>query len=256
MADNRSGGRTVHFYDALYTEDALSGLVLNPSVTQKVFHFMLDILIVASGPDPLKPGHYDVRSNSPRGTISITDEPCITRVYSSKGTFGTDEFQSQVRDRDRKAYKGVWAGFEAAHIFPLSDLQLFEDSGFSQWITNREGEHDSGINSCQNGLLMLSSMHQDFYSFWFSINPDDNYKIVSFDDDPFEVDGRILDPVCVVPNDERSVRDELLRWHFRQTVLNMRGAGEPGFELDFPHGTDMMGEIFSGQPKGWRPNFF
>lgn len=29
--------------------------------------------------------------------------------------------------------------------------------------------------------------------------------------------------------------DQLLRWHFRQAVLaNMRGAGEPVFENDFP----------------------
>ncbi|KAK9364517.1 hypothetical protein V1509DRAFT_643596, partial [Lipomyces kononenkoae] len=39
----------------------------------------------------------------------------------------------------------------------------------------------------------------------------------------------------------------LLRWHFRQAVLaNMRGAGEPIFETDFPPGSDMVGEIISG----------
>ena len=46
--------------------------------------------------------------------------------------------------------------------------------------------------------------------------------------------------------------DQLLRWHFRQAVLaNMRGAGEPIFEFDFPPGTDMMGEILGG-PEGSR----
>ncbi|KAK9372161.1 uncharacterized protein V1513DRAFT_453139 [Lipomyces chichibuensis] len=36
-------------------------------------------------------------------------------------------------------------------------------------------------------------------------------------------------------------------WHFRQAVLaNMRGAGEPSFEMDFPPGTDMIGEILGG----------
>ena len=41
--------------------------------------------------------------------------------------------------------------------------------------------------------------------------------------------------------------DELLRWHFRQTVLaNMRGAGEPIFEHDFPPGSDIMGDIMRG----------
>ena len=38
--------------------------------------------------------------------------------------------------------------------------------------------------------------------------------------------------------------DELLRWDFRQAVLtNMKGAGEPIFEDDFPPGSDMIGEI-------------
>ncbi|KAK9238691.1 hypothetical protein V1525DRAFT_341026 [Lipomyces kononenkoae] len=42
-------------------------------------------------------------------------------------------------------------------------------------------------------------------------------------------------------------RNDLLRWHFRQAVLaNMREAGEPSFEMDFPLGSDMIGEIFSG----------
>lgn len=43
------------------------------------------------------------------------------------------------------------------------------------------------------------------------------------------------------------VCDELLRWHFRQSVLaNMRGAGEPAFEHDFPPGMDIMKGIREG----------
>ena len=72
-------------------------------------------------------------------------------------------------------------------------------------------------------------------------NTQDNYKITSFVPDDWSVDGRVLDPVCRNPTDPHSVSDELLRWHFRQAVLaNMRGAGEPVFEHDFPHGTDML----------------
>jgi hypothetical protein len=41
--------------------------------------------------------------------------------------------------------------------------------------------------------------------------------------------------------------DQLLRWHFKQTVLaNMRGVGEPIFEHDFPPGSDIVGDILSG----------
>jgi hypothetical protein len=58
------------------------------------------------------------------------------------------------------------------------------------------------------------------------------------------VDGRILDPVCRNQDNPDHVSDEVLRWHFRQCVLaNMRGAGEPVFETDFPPGTDMMATL-------------
>ena len=68
-----------------------------------------------------------------------------------------------------------------------------------------------------------------------------------FDDDILGLDGRILDAVCRDSANPHCVSDQLLRWHFRQSVLaNMRGAGEPIFEHDFPPGTDMMGEIREG----------
>lgn len=74
----------------------------------------------------------------------------------------------------------------------------------------------------------------------------DGYKIIYFCPDPFGLDGRILDPVCRNPQDPNRVSDALLRWHFRQAVLaNMRGAGEPIFEHDFPPGTDMLAELRS-----------
>ena len=61
------------------------------------------------------------------------------------------------------------------------------------------------------------------------------------------IDGRSLDPVCRDPANPHCVSDQLLRWHFRQSVLmNMKGAGEPIFEHDFPPGTDMMTEIREG----------
>ena len=48
-------------------------------------------------------------------------------------------------------------------------------------------------------------------------------------------------------NDPRCPPDELFRWHFRQAVLtNVKGAGEPIFEFDFPPGTDVIGEICKG----------
>ena len=65
--------------------------------------------------------------------------------------------------------------------------------------------------------------------------------------DVFGLDGKVLDPVCRDPTDLHRVSEQLLRWHFRQSVLaNMRGAGEPIFEHDFPSGTDMVREIREG----------
>jgi hypothetical protein len=53
--------------------------------------------------------------------------------------------------------------------------------------------------------------------------------------------------VCLNPNNPDRVADDLLRWHFRQSVLaNMKEAGEPIFEHDFPPGTDMVKEILQG----------
>ena len=50
--------------------------------------------------------------------------------------------------------------------------------------------------------------------------------------------------------------DSLLRWHFRQAVLaNMRGAGEPIFEGDFPPGSDIAGEIRRGPKAAERMEF-
>ena len=44
--------------------------------------------------------------------------------------------------------------------------------------------------------------------------------------------------------DESRPVDQLLLWHFRQAVFaNMREAGEPVFESDFPPGLDMVDEI-------------
>jgi hypothetical protein len=49
---------------------------------------------------------------------------------------------------------------------------------------------------------------------------------------------------------------ELLRWHFRQAVLgNMRGAGEPSFEHDFPPGSDIVGDILRGPRVAERMEF-
>ena len=63
------------------------------------------------------------------------------------------------------------------------------------------------------------------------------------------LDRRLLD-------DPQGSSDELFRWHFRQAVLvNMKGAGEPVFEHDFPPGSDMVGGILKGPKAAERMEF-
>ncbi|KAK9387283.1 hypothetical protein V1515DRAFT_626092 [Lipomyces mesembrius] len=168
--------------------------------------------------------------NFETGTISITDELSIVRLYSSQESGRTEKcaITGIVNFRDDMDF---WVGFHAAHVFPLSQGQRFVDSGFSPGITNREESATRELILVRLDCLCSPISMKSLILFCFSINPDDNYKIVSFVPDVFG----------------RSVRDELLRWHFHQAVLtNMRGAGEPGFEIDFPPGTDMVGEILNG----------
>jgi hypothetical protein len=66
--------------------------------------------------------------------------------------------------------------------------------------------------------------------------------------------GGHLDPQLL--NHPQRPIDEFLRWHFRQAVLtNMRGAGEPVFEHDFPPGSDIMGDILRGPKAAERMEF-
>jgi len=77
---------------------------------------------------------------------------------------------------------------------------------------------------------------------------------VCFVDDDIGIAGTYLDQEFL-NNPQRPV-DQLLRWHFRQAVfVNMRDAGEPMFEHDFPPGSDMMGQILRGPKAAERMEF-
>lgn len=68
---------------------------------------------------------------------------------------------------------GFWAGFHAAHVFPLEDERRWVEHGHSRWITNLDNTMAaSGIDSVQNGLLMGTTFHQLFDQYLISINPD------------------------------------------------------------------------------------
>ncbi|KAL0631658.1 hypothetical protein Q9L58_009470 [Maublancomyces gigas] len=73
-----------------------------------------------------------------------------------------------------------------------------------------------------------------------SFHEDTGMSIATVTRPLFHLDQQFLD-------DPRRPIDQLSRWHLRQAVLaNMRGAGEPVFKIDFPPGSNMVGEIISG----------
>ena len=195
----------------------------------------------------------------PAASIQVSDEPWINRLTSHIATRRELRFRHEIRHRDRKCViSGLslpeilirahnWTAFEAVHIFPPEHESLWIQSDCQRWVKSTDDGSGSSINSSQNGFLLQKTVQQLFDQYLISVNPDDGYKIVVFAIDFLGCDGKVLDPVCRNPTDPHCVSDDLLRWHFRQSVLaNVRGVGEPLFEHDFPPGTDMIGEIRAG----------
>ncbi|KAK9490463.1 HNH endonuclease-domain-containing protein [Lipomyces doorenjongii] len=276
MTADRSEGRDVHIFAASDPQHAIGGLWRNDTITQRTFLSMLEILIVSTTSydvyrrsprakvqytdQLLEAGDYDIESE---GTIVVTDERYCPRTSSTISSLSASgrlkSFTKAVRERDGRcvisglrnpqALYGRWYGFEAAHIFPLALEAEFTAHNYRRWITN--AQDGDALNSVQNGLLLSSIVHKLFDQYQISINPDDDYRIICFLEDFLDLSGRTVDPICRNPLDDRRVSDGLLRWHFRHAVFaNMRGAGEPTFEDDFPPGSDMLGTIRNGTNAG------
>ncbi|KAJ5124092.1 uncharacterized protein N7515_007917 [Penicillium bovifimosum] len=152
--------------------------------------------IISRTSQPLTPGDYDIYV-SDGDSIKLSDEAFMRRLLSYSISGREVDFQNGVRARDG-----------------------------NRWITDADsGDHSAPIHSIQNGFLLKAGIHQLFDDYSISVNPDDNYKITSFIPDAEGVDGRTLDLVCRNPADPHRVSDDLLGWHFRQSVLaNMRGG--------------------------------
>ncbi|KAG0636794.1 hypothetical protein HOY80DRAFT_908639 [Tuber brumale] len=274
MSLSRFLQRNVSFYDATNPVATLGGLVQNGSITEANFLDILTIiLVVEEGPIrvqervsrhivsrtdvPLETGVYDIYCDA---SIQVSDEPWIPRLICHEISGRDDSFRNDIRNRDRKCViSGIsipegffqtysWTPFETSYIFPLEQESLWIQHNCGRWITDKgDATESSKINSPQNGLHLRSELRQLFEGYLISVNPDDGYKVVVFDSDLFGYDGKTLDPVCRDTADPHRETEQLLRWHFRQSVLaNVRGEGEPIFEHDFPPGTDMLGEILAG----------
>lgn len=192
-AGSRAIPRNVFFFDFKDPLTLLGGLYLTPGITNANFHSMIDITVVISSSyflqndngetiprdsQPLLPGNYYIIAD---GTVNVSDEVFYTRTMSMTTGTRIRGFKDQVRQRDRRcvvtklqnpaAEFGVWAGFEATHIFPLAYEEYWNQQNFSRWITI-PATQGGAINSVQNGLLLQSSVHQLFDIYSFSINPD------------------------------------------------------------------------------------
>ncbi|OBT38693.1 hypothetical protein VE00_10845 [Pseudogymnoascus sp. WSF 3629] len=272
---NRSAGRTLHLFNASDRETVVGGMILTHGVTNAMLYAMVEIIVVVTCDFTLRnendaiipkdetqvePGSYFIEAAEP---FELNNETPLLRTISHATGSRTRAFCDEVRQRDRRcvitkqealgAYRDNWHGFEASHIFPIAYEGYWESNNFSRWVSSIP-ERGGSINSVQNGILLRSDIHQLFDCYDLAINPDDHYKVVFFSEDSYNLAGTHLDRRLL--DDPQRPVDQLLRWHFRQAVLvNMKGAGEPRFEHDFPPGSDQIGDILSGPKAAERMQF-
>ncbi|KAG0642776.1 hypothetical protein HOY80DRAFT_948802 [Tuber brumale] len=263
MPTNRSAWHDTHIYASNDRDTVLGGLRVAPGITNANLYSMVGIFctitdtfdlqdgsqrLVERDEEQLRPGNYYIFT---KGSITVTNEvPLLCTLSLHSGT-RVESFFDSVCNRDRRCVitgrsveiNGVtyWGPFGAAD-------EHWGHCNLSHWITVPPASVSHGtINSMQNGILLIRDMHTLFDCYQISINPDDHHKIVCFTPiaNSYGIAGRQLDQSFL--DDPLRPDDHLLRWHFRQAVLvNMKGVGEPCFEIDFPPGSDMMSQIMSG----------
>ncbi|KAG0134165.1 hypothetical protein HOY82DRAFT_577530 [Tuber indicum] len=249
MAADRSTIRDTFVYASDDRDTQLGGLYTSPSITNDNFYSMVEIICVFSDTFEL---HNDKGQHVERDDKQLQPGDYYIEVPLSRTTSmlsGTliESFCEGVRHRDggciltgRRGIPGRWASLQAVHIFPLAYEGLWNHYGYGNSITiPPDRESDGSINSVQNGICLSGDMQCFFDDYLVAINP----NIVSFGPEllyynlPTHINPLLRQNIGWPP-------DKLLLWHFRQAVLaNMKGAGEPFFETDFPPGTDMISEI-------------
>jgi hypothetical protein len=121
-----------------------------------------------------------------------------------------------------------YTGFEAAHIFPLSETDLWNDLNYKRFIEDDQIAPGFELNSVQQGFLCSSAEHRMFDNYSIGVNPDDNYRIYDYvgRDHNRSPHGKTF---YRNPNEHQRYLPsaDLLRDHFRQCVLrHVKGAGE------------------------------
>ncbi|KAI0274363.1 hypothetical protein BGY98DRAFT_1099024 [Russula aff. rugulosa BPL654] len=176
-------------------------------------------------------------TESAQVVVYLTTDVPRTRAYSVNCTYTPNEMQfvTRIRERDERCcitgqlvVGEDYTGFEAAHIFPLSETDNWNDLNYKHFIEDDQIITGYEMNSIQQGFLCSSTEHSIFVDYSIAINPDDDYRIYDFvgRDSSRSPHGKIF---YRNPNVHRRYLPcaELLRDHFRQCVLrHVKGAGE------------------------------
>ncbi|PUU73051.1 hypothetical protein B9Z19DRAFT_1069283 [Tuber borchii] len=243
---NRSAWHDTHIYGSDNRDKLLGGLWAGGGITNEALYFMTEVVccitdtftlhdkndeLIERDASGLEPGTYYITTN---GKVTVTQDVAHCRAGSRPTGPRCGSFRKAVRMRDKRciatlrpvilANMNWWSGFEAAHVIPLAFQAQWDIGNFGSHITIPPPNPAHGtINSVQNGILLTREMHYAFDNYSWSINPDDNHKIVCFTPDLsyYGIAGRNLDQTFL-DNPSRPP-DELFRWHFRQAVLrNMK----------------------------------
>ncbi|RFU25229.1 hypothetical protein B7463_g11120, partial [Scytalidium lignicola] len=222
----------------------------------------------------LQPGNYMILGPN-QDPIQVEPTPgrvprrVITNQGSSKASTKRDRLQTRfregIRNRDQTcvitgdrfgSYDNPFSGLAACHIYPAARLQEWQQNGYRSWITDTTSSAQIGYSklySLQNGVLLSSSIHDDFDNFIIGIDPDDGYKIVCFGFDTRGYGNRRIQRSAIeCANPNHRVSPDVLRWHFKMCVLkNLRvHAGTPQWDHDL--GQDDMGEVLAQEDAGER----
>ncbi|PUU84236.1 hypothetical protein B9Z19DRAFT_1150818 [Tuber borchii] len=167
----------------------------------------------------LQEGSYFIAT---AGTVKVNTEQFMAKLKAIAPGTRNHDFCRDIRARDgccvisgdtpddRDMARGYWGALDAAHIYPLRHEDHWTAGNFAQCISILPTSGQS-INSVENGLLLRSDIHRHFDNHYVTINPDLCLALI------------LLIPHPLPPPDNRPAID-LLRWHYRQSVLaNVRG---------------------------------
>ncbi|KAL5340448.1 hypothetical protein BJX70DRAFT_108360 [Aspergillus crustosus] len=111
-------------------------------------------------------------------------------------------------------------------------------NGYDRWIREegppgRNNGSSEKLESPQNGLLLGLQLQVEYEMLVFTIDPDDEYRVVDFNYDDNHVADYRLSCRATTRGGRARVSDDCLRWHFHQTVLTwVRGPAEPIWSQD------------------------